>query len=263
MLEPDFSNWNKYNKNKVPEENRRVLFRFGSSSNNIVYSCLVVRQRETGYMVSNFGFEFWKDYSRIGDHWIYIDKIKIPSYGETMLERLKNFLTGLFNKIRYTSVNLEDDCAGCPFITTLNIKMLDGCDDLIPTKAHADDAGFDLKANVPADQPYVIRSGDAAAISVGFSCELEKGFELQVRPRSGLSIKNRITVANAPGTVDCNYRGEVKVILYNFGIYDFEVKRGDRIAQAVVNKLPSVKIQKVTELSGSDRGSGGFGSSGV
>ena len=92
--------------------------------------------------------------------------------------------------------------------------------------------------------------------------ELPSGYEAQIRPRSGLAAKHHITVTNSPGTVDANYRGEVKAILYNLGKEPFTIKRGDRIAQMVICKLPEIELQEVTALSESDRGTGGFGSSG-
>ena len=100
------------------------------------------------------------------------------------------------------------------------------------------------------------------AIPVGFSMELPSGYEAQIRPRSGLAAKHHITVTNSPGTVDANYRGEVKVILYNLGREPFSTQRGDRIAQMVICKLPEINLVEATELSETDRGSGGFGSSG-
>ena len=92
--------------------------------------------------------------------------------------------------------------------------------------------------------------------------ELPSGYEAQICPRSGLAAKHHITVTNSPGTVDANYRGEVKAILYNLGKEPFTIKRGDRIAQMVICKLPEIELQEVTALSESDRGTGGFGSTG-
>ena len=100
------------------------------------------------------------------------------------------------------------------------------------------------------------------AIPVGFAIELPTGYEAQIRPRSGLAAKHHIIVTNAPGTVDANYRGEVKVILYNLGREPFVIQRGDRIAQMVICKLPEIKLVEATELSETDRNKNGFGSSG-
>ena len=168
-----------------------------------------------------------------------------------MLTKIKEYLSNLFKS------------TASVVVPTFKVKMMEGCDDLFPIKAHEDDAGYDLKANVPSDKNYIIKPGDLATISLGFYCSLPKGYELQIRPRSGLTIKSRVTIANTPGTVDCNYRGEVKAIVYNFGTEDFTITRGMRIAQGVVCKLPDVEILKVNELEESDRGEGGFGSTGT
>ena len=100
------------------------------------------------------------------------------------------------------------------------------------------------------------------AVPVGFSMELPYGYEAQIRPRSGLAAKHHITVTNSPGTVDANYRGEVKAILFNLGKEPFIIKRGDRIAQMVICKLPEIELKEVAELSVSERNTKGLGSSG-
>ena len=140
------------------------------------------------------------------------------------------------------------------------VKMTKGFEHLVPKKEHPSDAGYDLRAAI--DQPLVISPGKAEMIHVGFSCAFPEGYELQIRPRSGLAIKNYISVLNTPGTVDCNYRGPVCVILYNFGKYDYTVQPYDRIAQGVVCKLPTVQLELVDKLDNTDRGKGGFGSTG-
>lgn len=129
----------------------------------------------------------------------------------------------------------------------------------IPTKAHEDDAGFDLYA-----------SEDCALPSRGFGCvptalsiELPRGYEAQVRPRSGLAAKHGVTVLNAPGTIDAGYRGEVKVILINHGEEDFLITAGMRIAQMVVAPVVAAEFIEVSSLEDSVRGEGGFGSSGT
>ena len=131
---------------------------------------------------------------------------------------------------------------------------------LLPRKAHKSDAGFDLYANITEN--VVIPAGECRLIPVGFKCALPEGYEMQIRPRSGLALKNYISVLNTPGTIDCNYRGDVGVILMNFGKYDYTVQPFDRIAQGVVCKLPSVIFRAVDTLDTTDRGEGGFGSSG-
>lgn len=140
----------------------------------------------------------------------------------------------------------------------VKIKLENGCENFCPKKAHPDDAGYDLYSRIDA----VLEPLSGMAIPVGFAMELPTGYEAQIRPRSGLAAKHHITVTNSPGTVDANYRGEIKAILYNLGKEPFTIKRGDRIAQMVICKLPEIDLVEATELSETDRGSGGFGSSG-
>jgi len=142
---------------------------------------------------------------------------------------------------------------------TIKIHMDNGCEDLFPRKAHEDDAAFDLRSRVDA----VIPSGKITLVPTGVFMELPVGYEAQVRPRSGLALKHGITVLNTPGTIDAGYRGEVGVILINAGPADFTVVRGDRIAQMVVQKLADVELVAAEQLSDTNRGAGGFGSTGV
>lgn len=142
---------------------------------------------------------------------------------------------------------------------TIKIHMDNGCEDLFPRKAHEDDAAFDLRSRVDA----VIPSGKITLVPTGVFMELPVGYEAQVRPRSGLALKHGITVLNTPGTIDAGYRGEVGVILINAGPADFTVARGDRIAQMVVQKLADVELVAAEQLSDTNRGTGGFGSTGV
>ena len=140
----------------------------------------------------------------------------------------------------------------------VKIKLENGCENFCPKKAHPDDAGYDLYSRIDA----VLDPLSGMAIPVGFAIELPTGYEAQIRPRSRLAAKHHITVTNSPGTVDANYRGEIKAILYNLGREPFIIQRGDRIAQMVICKLPEIELVEATELSETDRGSGGFGSSG-
>ena len=142
--------------------------------------------------------------------------------------------------------------------TEIKICMLENCEDLFPARAHEDDAAFDLRSRVDA----VLVPGRSSLVPAGFRMELPVGFEAQIRPRSGLALKHDLMLTNSPGTIDAGYRGEVGVIMYNGGKTDFEIKRGDRIAQMVICKLPEVVLCNCGELSDSDRGEGGFGSSG-
>ena len=128
-------------------------------------------------------------------------------------------------------------------------------------KATEDSAGFDLVAAI--EKKIIIKPNTTALIPAGFSIELPKGFEAQVRPRSGLALKNSITVLNSPGTIDADYRGEVCVILINHGAKKLVVDRGMRIAQLVFMELPKIRLKKRAILSKTKRGKGGFGSTGT
>ena len=122
-------------------------------------------------------------------------------------------------------------------------------------------SGMDLYAAI--DGEVVLKPGERKLIPTGFKMALPEGYEAQVRPRSGLAVKNGISVLNTPGTIDEDYRGEVGVILVNHGQEDFKVKRSDRIAQMVINKVEQADIEEVKSLSETHRNSGGFGHTGV
>ncbi|MBC7166823.1 dUTP diphosphatase [Phenylobacterium sp.] len=124
-------------------------------------------------------------------------------------------------------------------------------------------AGMDLRAAVPEDAPLVLRPMQREMIPTGLAIALPPGFEGQVRPRSGLAAKAGITCLNSPGTVDADYRGEVKVILINLGEEDFTVRRGDRIAQLVIAPVTQATWDEVESLDETARGAGGFGSTGA
>ena len=119
-------------------------------------------------------------------------------------------------------------------------------------------AGFDLHSI----EEYVLKKGERKLIKTGLAFEIEDGYEVQIRPRSGLAFKHGITVLNSPGTIDADYRGEIMVLLINLGDEDFEIKKGERIAQAVVAPVVQAKFEEVEELSSTKRGAGGFGSTG-
>ena len=123
-------------------------------------------------------------------------------------------------------------------------------------------AGLDLLAAVPEDAPMVLAPGKHAMIPTGLTIALPQGFEAQVRPRSGLAAKHGITVLNSPGTVDADYRGEINVLLINHGDQPFPIRRGERIAQMVIAPVTQAELVPVSSLSATDRGSGGFGSTG-
>lgn len=132
-------------------------------------------------------------------------------------------------------------------------------DAVLPAYAHKSDAGMDLRS--VAD--VVIAPGRRALVPTGLVMLLPPGYEAQVRPRSGLALKHGVTVLNTPGTIDSGYRGEVGVILANFGDADFTVKKGDKIAQAVIAPVTQPEIVETDTIDETDRGAGGFGSTGV
>ena len=140
----------------------------------------------------------------------------------------------------------------------IRFRMAENCADLTPAKAHPDDAAYDLRARVDMELP----SRRSVLVPTGLFLELPFGYEAQIRPRSGLALKHDIMLTNSPGTIDAGYRGEVGVIMYNGGTAEFEIKRGDRIAQMVIAKLPEVELVCVESLSETGRGEGGFGSTG-
>jgi dUTP pyrophosphatase len=134
------------------------------------------------------------------------------------------------------------------------------CETPVPAYQSAEAAGLDLPAAVRED--VVIAPGRRALVATGWSFAIPRGFEGQVRPRSGLALRHGITVLNTPGTVDSDYRGEIKVVLANFGEEDFVVKRGDRIAQLVIAPIARAEVRVVTSLDATARGAGGYGSTG-
>jgi dUTP pyrophosphatase len=148
----------------------------------------------------------------------------------------------------------------------LKIKLINNSSNPDPTFQKIGDSGFDLTANLLNGDVITIEPLERALIPTGLHFQIPMGFELQVRPRSGLALKHGITVLNTPGTVDSGYRGEVKVILYNTGSEPFDIKNGDRIAQGVITPVQfskTTKFIRVNNLDDSDRGLGGFGSTGV
>ena len=132
----------------------------------------------------------------------------------------------------------------------------------LPTYQSADAAGLDLLAAVPAETPLILAPGKHAMVPTGLAIALPSGFEAQVRPRSGLAAKHGVTVLNSPGTIDADYRGEISVILINHGEAAFAINRGERIAQMVIAPVVQAQLVPVIALTATDRGSGGFGSTG-
>jgi dUTP pyrophosphatase len=132
----------------------------------------------------------------------------------------------------------------------------------LPSRQSDGASGLDLCAAVPEDAPVTIAPGKYALIPTGFAIELPPSFEAQVRPRSGLALKHGVTVLNAPGTIDSDYRGEIQVILINHGEASFTVARGDRIAQLVIGMIVRAVLVEEAEIGATERGAGGFGSTG-
>jgi dUTP pyrophosphatase len=146
-------------------------------------------------------------------------------------------------------------------MTILKIKKLENLGDLaLPKYETSGAAGLDLVAAI--DDTIILKPGEIKLVKTGISIALEKGFEAQVRPRSGLALKNGITVLNSPGTVDSDYRGEVCAILINHSQVDFTITRGMRIAQMVIARHEQAEIVEVQDLDETTRGAGGFGSTG-
>lgn len=140
----------------------------------------------------------------------------------------------------------------------MKIKIINRSKHALPKYQTALSAGMDLYANL--DEPVTLKPLERKLISTGLLIELPQGFEAQIRPRSGLAIKNGITVLNSPGTIDADYRGEIGVILVNLSAEAFTINNGDRIAQMVIAKHETAVWDEVAELSETDRGAGGFGS---
>lgn len=145
----------------------------------------------------------------------------------------------------------------------IEIQQLPHGDGLaLPAYQSAHAAGLDLLAAVPAGSPLILTPGQRALVPTGLTIALPPGYEAQVRPRSGLASKHGVTVLNAPGTVDADYRGEIGVLLINHGDAPFAIGRGERIAQLVIAAVVRAELVPVDALSATERGSGGFGSTG-
>ena len=144
----------------------------------------------------------------------------------------------------------------------MKLNIVNKSNNALPGYETVNSAGMDLRAYLP-DGEMVIKPMQRALVPTGLFMEIPVGYEGQVRPRSGLAIKSGITVINSPGTIDADYRGEVKVGLVNLSKEPFTIQPGDRIAQMVVARHEVVEWEEVSELSDTERGAGGFGSSGI
>lgn len=150
-------------------------------------------------------------------------------------------------------------------MVTIRILRDEGADAAVPLPAYATAgaAGADLRANLPDRGEMVVAPGARALVPTGLRLEIPEGYEVQIRPRSGLALKHGITLPNAPGTIDWDYRGPLGVIVMNAGEAPFVIAHGDRIAQMVVAPVVRARFDLVEGISASDRGEGGFGSTGI
>ncbi|KPF84817.1 deoxyuridine 5'-triphosphate nucleotidohydrolase [Brevundimonas sp. AAP58] len=148
-------------------------------------------------------------------------------------------------------------------MSTLRIQRLPHAEGLtLPAYETAGSAGMDLRAAVADEAPLTLQPGARALVPTGLKMALQPGWEAQVRPRSGLALKHGVTCLNTPGTIDSDYRGEVGVILVNLGQEPFVIRRGERIAQMVIAPVAQVTVTEVETLDETERGAGGFGSTG-
>jgi dUTP pyrophosphatase len=146
---------------------------------------------------------------------------------------------------------------------TVDIRQLPHAEGLaLPAYQSSEAAGLDLLAAVPLEKPLILSPRQYALVPTGLTIALPSGYEAQVRPRSGLAAKHGVTVLNAPGTIDADYRGEIGVLLINHGDAPFSVQRGERIAQMVIAPVARVELAPAAALAVTDRGGGGFGSTG-
>lgn len=145
-------------------------------------------------------------------------------------------------------------------MVTVNFKVLPGA--ILPEYKTKGAAGADVCAYLP-EGPVTIKKGSYAMVPTGLFCEIPEGYEIQVRPRSGLAFKNGITVLNTPGTIDSDYRGELRILLVNLGQQDFIINDKERIAQIIVSPVLQADFQVTTDLSQTERGTSGFGSTGL
>jgi dUTP pyrophosphatase len=143
----------------------------------------------------------------------------------------------------------------------MNINIINRSKNTLPAYESLHAAGMDLRAEL--EQPVTLKPLERKLIPTGLFIELPEGYEAQIRPRSGLAYKHGISIVNSPGTIDADYRGEIKVLLVNLSAEDFEINTGDRIAQMVVAKHEQVKWQEVDLLNETTRGAGGYGHTGI
>jgi dUTP pyrophosphatase len=191
-----------------------------------------------------------------------IERLMNLNINDYLSEDEKNQMSDIFNQVGMEDWVFEPNDG----TMRLKIKLINNSENPDPSYQKVGDSGFDLMANLPEDATIILPPLGRVLVPTGLHFQIPIGFELQVRPRSGLALKYGITVLNTPGTVDSGYRGEVKVVLYNTGDETFIIKNGDRIAQGVIAPVQfskTTKFIRVNKLDESDRNSGGFGSTGI
>jgi dUTP pyrophosphatase len=191
-----------------------------------------------------------------------IERLMNLNINDYLSEDEKNQMSDIFNQVGMEDWVFEPNDG----TMRLKIKLINNSENPDPSYQKVGDSGFDLMANLPEDATIILPPLGRVLVPTGLHLQIPIGFELQVRPRSGLALKYGITVLNTPGTVDSGYRGEVKVVLYNTGDETFIIKNGDRIAQGVIAPVQfskTTKFIRVNKLDESDRNSGGFGSTGI
>lgn len=221
--------------------NRRLFEKFG-------YTCA-----ERGSYVLLFEFEPGKVIRQKFDDWLLYEKQISRERRSEEIKALRREL-GHFRTVPLISLEKADADKGI----TLRIKRLDR-ETPLPRYAHDGDAGMDLCS--AAD--VLLQPGERALVPTGFAMALPRGYAAFVQPRSGLAVKHGISIVNTPGLIDCHYRGEVQIILVNLGNEPFQVRRGDRIAQMVIQKVEQALVKDVEDLDETARGTGGFGSTGL
>lgn len=157
--------------------------------------------------------------------------------------------------------NSNSTTASQPVLNIIRLESAIGLD--LPAYETSGSAGMDIRAAVPTDRQIVLLPGRRALVPTGLVFEIPEGYEVQIRPRSGLAFKHGITCLNTPGTIDSDYRGEIKILLVNLGDDDFRIERGMRIAQAIFAPVIQPKIEEKTTISETTRGANGFGSTGT
>ncbi len=222
--------------------NRRLFERLG-------YTCA-----ERGSWVLLFEFEPGKVIRQKFDDWMLFEK-PVPNGGRVSEIKALRRELGHFRTVPLISLEKADAEKGG---IALKIKRLDK-EIPLPRYAHDGDAGMDLCSATDV----VLAPGERALVPTGFAMALPRGYAAFVQPRSGLAVKYGISIVNTPGLIDCHYRGEVQIILINHGREPFEIRRGDRIAQMVIQKVEQAIVREVEDLDDTARGAGGFGSTGT